>query len=739
MAIVFNEKDKIFKLDTKGSSYIIQIFDEGYLLHLYYGAKIPDMNVSGLAYRGMYASHHPSNSKINEKYGTDQAFSMDVAPMEYPTFGAGDFRASALQIKNFEGNDVTDIRYKSHKIYKGKAELQGLPATYANEDEATTLEILTEDKKTGAQVTLIYTVFENYSAMTRSVKVTNASSKAMDIEKVHSVSVDFPSMDYKFVHLYGEWFEERIEVQRKLEHGTQGIYSKRGGSSHEHNPFAALIGLDATEDFGEAYGFNFVYSGNFTMEVDCDARGCSRFVGGINPETFTWHLEPNETFQTPEMVMVYSNQGLTGMSQTFHRLYRKHLISSKWRDVKRPLLINSWEAAYFDFDDDKLVAFAEEAKKLGIEMLVMDDGWFGKRNNDDSSLGDWYVNENKLKGGLGSLIKRVNDVGLKFGIWYEPEMISPNSDLYRAHPDWCLHIEGRDKSIARNQLVLDMSRQDVVDNIFEQMSSVFSNNKIDYIKWDYNRSLTEVASLLLPCERQKETFHRYILGVYQLMDRFTKAFPDVLFENCASGGGRFDTGMLYYSPQIWTSDDTDATERCTIQFGTSLCYPVSSMGAHVAARPRTSLEARGDVAMMGSFGYELDPRKLSDAEKAIVKDQIAQYHKYYDVIHFGDFYRLIKPTENDYHCAWEYVSEDKKEALAVVYTMRQRRTPFFILKLKGLDADKMYKDEETGEVYSGALLMNAGINLTPKVFANTDHAPGTDGTSVRKYFISVEC
>ncbi|MDO4458517.1 MAG: alpha-galactosidase [Clostridia bacterium] len=734
MPILFNEKEMLFKLDTLSSSYIIQVYDEGYLLHLYYGAKIPDMNVKGLAFKGLHTSHNPGNEIINNRLGNDQEFSMDLAPMEYPTFGAGDFRTSAIQIKNSAGNSVTDIRYKGHRIYDGKPQLEGLPATFAREDEAQTLEIFAEDAVTGAAVTLIYTVFEGYGAMARSVRVTNTSDKAMDLEKVYSCSVDFPGMDYQMVNLYGEWFEEREEVHRNLQHGTQGIYSKRGGSSHEHNPFLALIGLDATEEHGECYGFNFVYSGNFVMEVDVDCRCCSRFTGGINPETFNWHLEPGETFQAPEMVMVYSNEGMTGMSHTFHRLYMKHLIRSRWRDVRRPVLINSWEAAYFDFDDDKLVAFAEEAKDLGIDMLVMDDGWFGKRNNDDSSLGDWYVNTDKLKGGLSSLIERVNALGLKFGIWYEPEMVSPDSDLYRAHPDWCLHVEGREKSIARNQLVLDMSRQDVRDNLFEQIASVFRNNKIDYIKWDFNRSLTEAASMLLPAERQGEVFHRFVLGTYELMDRFTREFPDVLFENCASGGGRFDAGMLYYSPQIWTSDDTDAIERLSIQFGTSLVYPVSTMGAHVADRPRTPLATRGDVALMGTFGYELDPRKLSDEDKELVKKQIEEYHRYYDLIHFGDLYRLIKPVDNAYHCAWQYVNEEKTETLVTVVTMRQRRTPFFILRLRGLDPTKLYKDMDTGEIYSGALLMNAGINLTPLHTGATDHAPSTDGTSLKKYF-----
>lgn len=729
MAIQFLEKEKMFKLDTVNSSYIIEIGEGDYLLHLYYGGLLPDYNVKDLKFRGFFASFSPNSPSVNR-----DDFSADLAPMEYSCNGTGDFRVSALQVRNHDGNCSTDIRYLSHKIYQGKPELKGLPALYAKEDEAETLEILAEDKVTGLNVILLYTVFEQSPSMTRSVRVQNNSQVPLNLERVHSVCIDFPGMDYEMTHLYGQWFKERSVAKRKLQHGLQGIASKRGSSSHNHNPFMALSKEGATETAGEVFGFNLVYSGNFSIEIEVDSRNTARLIGGINPTDFNWLLEPGEEFTAPEMVMVYSDQGMGEMSRIFHKLYMSHLVRGKWRDVKRPILINSWEAAYFDFDDDKLVAFAEEASKLGIEMLVMDDGWFGHRNQDNSSLGDWYVNENKLKGGIGSLIQRVNATGLKFGIWYEPEMISPDSDLFRAHPDWYLHVPGRESSLARQQYVLDMSRSDVRDNIFEQMKAVLANNNIEYLKWDFNRNLTEVGSALLPAERQKEVFHRFVLGTYDLMDRFTKAFPDILFENCSGGGGRFDPGMLYYSPQIWCSDNTDAIERLTIQFGSSLCYPVSTMGAHVAARPRTPLSTRAAVALSGSFGYELDPRKLTEEEKEEVRAQIKEYHTYNNVIQKGDLYRLIDPNENHFHCAWEYVSPDQSEALLTVVTMRLGETPYFVLRLQGLCEDKLYEDVETGEVYSGALLMKAGINLTPRGSGHSDQLKGSDGDSIVKYF-----
>ena len=723
MAITFDASRKIFKLDTVSTSYAFAVHSEGYLLHLYYGAYLPDDNLLSLLDRGMFASFSPDNPNC-----IASGFSPDVQPSEYSTNGTGDYRVSALQIRNHNGDISTDVRYVSHRILAEKPALCGLPSLRDESGDSETLEITTRDSVTGAVVKLYYTVYRDLPVMTRSVVVENDSDDVMELERVYSTCLELQDMDYDMVHLYGKWFKERTVTERALCHGIQSVASKRGSSSHNHNPFVALKKHGATEESGEVYGINLVYSGNFAIDVEVDAYNSTRLIAGINPTDFTWRLEPGESFTAPEAVMVYTDKGIGEMSRIFHRVYMKHLIKSPWRDIERPVLINSWEAAYFDFDDDKLVAFAHEAAKMGVDMLVMDDGWFGHRDLDDSSLGDWYVNEKKLKGGLAKLIERVNAEGLKFGIWYEPEMISPDSDLYRAHPDWCLHVKGRPNSPARQQYVLDMSRQDVRDNMFEQMCAVLKNNKIDYVKWDFNRNITEAGSALLPPERQKEIMHRFVLGTYDLMNRFVQTFPDILFENCSGGGGRFDPGMLYYSPQIWCSDNTDAIERLTIQFGTSMCYPISTFGAHVAARPRTPLSTRANVAMCGTFGYELDPRKLTDEEKAQVKAQIEDYRRWNHLVREGDFYRLISPTENAFRCAWEFVSPDQNEALLTSVVMRMPETMFYVQRLRGLDPEKRYTDTETGEVYSGALLMNAGINLTRAVYQ--------DGESVVKHFVA---
>ncbi|MBO4930576.1 MAG: alpha-galactosidase, partial [Clostridia bacterium] len=520
------------------------------------------------------------------------------------------------------------------------------------------------------------------------------------------------TMDFDIVHLYGRHNAERNMARSPLEHGHTSLSSTRGSSSHFHNPFAALVRHGADENQGEVFGFNLVYSGNFDITADVDYYECTRVNIGINPDGFTWHLEAGEEFQTPEAVLVFSGEGIGEMSRIFHRLYNNNLIRGRWKTEKRPLLINSWEAAYFSFDTDKLVSFAERAKEVGIEMLVMDDGWFGVRNSDNCSLGDWYVNEDKLPGGLGVLIDRVNALGLKFGIWYEPEMISPDSDLFRAHPDWCIHVPGRDCSIARQQYVIDMSRADVRENIYGQMKDVLSNYKIDYVKWDFNRNISEAGSALLGKEHGEEIFHRFVLGTYEVMDRLTRDFPDILLENCSGGGGRFDPAMLYYSPQIWASDNTDAIERIAIQFGTSMCYPASTMGAHVSMSRRTGFETKGNVAMWGTFGYELDPNHLTEKDIEIVKKQVADYHKYYNLTHNGDLYRIVNPWDNSYYAAWELVSPDKSEMLFTLVNMRYYHCNKRIIRFRGLDADKYYTLEENGEVYSGAFLMNAGLNVS---------------------------
>lgn len=726
MAIRFDEAQKIFHLDTATSSYVMEVFEQNYLLHLYYGKRIPDHNLKRLKYKGSFASFSPSNLLVE-----DGGFSPDICMLEFPGENVGDFRLAAAAVRNADGNNATDFRYESHTIYAGKPGLAGLPALYVEDDaEATTLEISMKDAVTGMRAILYYTVFEHLGAMTRSVRLSNESARPVMIEKVYSTCVDFPTHNYDMITLYGRWFKERSEERRAIVHGRQTVSSLRGSSSHHQNPFGAIVSAGADEDQGEAYGFNLVYSSNFSFDIEGDQNGGMRVLMGINPDGFDWLLQPGADFQSPEAVMVYSDQGIGEMSRIFHRLYRKHLIRGKWRDRKRPLLINNWEATGMDFTGEKLLSFARVAKEVGMEMLVMDDGWFGDRFDDRRALGDWVVNEEKLGSSLPEFVQKVNDIGLKFGIWFEPEMISRESALYRAHPEWCLHVPNREKSIARFQYVLDYSRKDVRDYIFDAMRKVLSSANVAYLKWDFNRNLSEVGSAAVPADRQKEIFHRCVLGTYEVMERLNREFPDLLIENCSGGGGRFDPGMLYYSPQIWTSDNTDPIERLTIQFGTSLCYPASTMGAHVSACKRTGYDTKANVALWGSFGYELDPNTFSAEERETVKAQIAEYHKYYDLIHSGDLYRLINPMHNAFRAAWMFVSEDKTEALVTSVVMRRPQETAFYLRLKGLDPDKLYREEESGEVYSGASLMYAGLNLI-----GTDLS---DGSSFKLYFKEVK-
>lgn len=713
MGIVFNEDNKLFHIQSKRTSYILSVLETGHLINLYWGRKINSNKINYVVKKRACGSFLADLDNID-------ALHLEVIAQEYPSYGNPDLRSPAIQVKLANGTTVTDFRYESHEIYRGKKKLEGLPATYAEkEDEVESLEITLKDEVANLRVILSYTVFENYDSITRSCKVINDSNDEVDILRALSANVDFTHSEFDLIQLSGSWARERHIVRTALRSGGQCIESRRGASSHAQNPFIALVSKDATEDKGEVYGFNLIYSGNFLASVEVDMHSNARTQIGINPFDFTWNLESGQSFQTPEVVMVYSPNGLTGMSHIYHDLYRERLCRGAHRDKERPILINNWEATYFDFNNEKIKEIAKESSKLGIELFVLDDGWFGERNNDDCSLGDWFVNEEKLKGGLNSLATDINKMGMQFGLWFEPEMISPNSDLFREHPDWCIHIEGREPALCREQYVLDLSRQEVVDYIYESIKKVLSSANITYVKWDMNRQLTDLGSLALSPEKHGELFHRYMLAVYEMMDRLTTDFPHILLENCSGGGARFDPGMLYYSPQIWCSDDTDAIERLKIQEGTSMVYPLSAMGAHVSDCPNhtvgrtTPFETRGHVALAGTFGYELDVTRIPEKDREMIPSQVKMYHKYNDLIRRGDYYRIENFSENHGFDAWEVVSKDKNEVLVTcVQVLGRPNYHSRRIKLKGLVEDKMYKVEESGEVISGGALMYAGINVS---------------------------
>lgn len=711
--IFYNEKDKAFKLRANNTDYMMKVCEEGYLAHVYYGNKVPDEDLTYL----LRLDESPFTPATNDR---DRASFMDTLPFEYPCFGLGDYRESAFKIMDANGMSTCDLRYVSHKMYEGKPKLEGLPATFATEESGcSTLEITMYDKYADIEVVLIYTAFDKLDVITRSAVITNKSEKPFKITRALSACVDFDTDKMDMITLNGSWARERAVERCRLHHAKQLVDSCKGESSHQNNPFVALCDNNADEDKGEVFGFNFVYSGNFYAQAEVTQHKKTRFLMGINPLDFQWLLEKGESFTCPEVVMVHSDEGIGKMSRTFHDLYRNNLIRGEYKDKRRPILINNWEATYFNFDTDKLIDIAKEASKLGIEMLVMDDGWFGHRDSDNSSLGDWFVYEKKLKGGLKYLVDEVNKLGMKFGIWFEPEMISPDSELYKAHPDWAIQIKGRPLTLCREQYVLDYSRKEVRDHVYGMMKKILDSANIEYIKWDMNRQLTEVGSATLPAERQRELWHRYVLGVYDLMDRLTTDYPHILLENCSGGGARFDPGMLYYSPQIWCSDDTDAIERLKIQHGTSMCYPCSAMGAHVSDCPNhtvgrnTPFKTRGHVAMVGTFGYELDVTRIPQEDRDAIPAQIEEFNKFNKLVRTGDHYRIGNMFEDNTWDAWEFVAKDKSEALfEFVQVLARPNERSRRIKLKGLEPEAYYYEEsEPDKKISGAALMNAGINI----------------------------
>ncbi|WP_314002676.1 alpha-galactosidase [uncultured Paenibacillus sp.] len=709
MTVHYDEKQQTFHLQTNRTSYVIEIAKDGYLTHRYWGERLR-------RYAGAIPLRYMDRAFSPNPVPADRTFSLDTLPQEYPAYGNTDFRTPAYQIQLDNGSTVTDLRYRGHRIVAGKPKLAGLPATYVeNDEEADTLEIELYDELLGLTVTLSYTVFNELDAITRSVRLENRGNRELKLLRAASISVDFADDGYDMVHLAGGWANERNVLRRPLTMGLQAVDSKRGSSSHQHNPFMALVRKGADEDQGEVYGFSLVYSGNFLANVEVDQYRATRVTMGLNPFDFSWLLQPGESFQTPEAVTVYSNEGLGGMSRTYHRLYRTRLARGEFRDKERPVLINNWEATYFDFNADKIESIARKGKELGIELFVLDDGWFGKRDDDNSSLGDWFVHREKLPGGLRDLAERVTGMDMRFGLWVEPEMISVDSDLYRKHPDWCLHVPDRRRSAGRNQLILDYSRDDVCDAIIGMLSEVLSSAPVTYVKWDMNRNMTEIGSALLPPERQRETAHRYMLGLYRVMETLVTAFPHILFESCSGGGGRFDPGILHYMPQTWTSDNTDAVSRLKIQYGTSIVYPASAIGAHVSAVPNhqvhrtTPLEMRGHVAFAGNFGYELDLTAFTEEEDAIVRAQVEYYKEVRPLVQFGDFYRLLSPFEGN-ETAWMFVSEDRSEAFAAYYkVLAEPNAGYRSIRLKGLDPDADYRIDGLDSPVGGDELMRAGL------------------------------
>ena len=727
MAIIVDEKTGLFQLITDNTEYQMKADKYGVLKHLWYGEKTgcdmeylqsyPDVGFSGNIYDA----------------GNDRTYSLDTLPLEYACDGVGDYRITGAAAVHSDGSCALDLRYKSYRISKGKYSIKGLPAVYADENEAETLEIVLKDKYSDIEVTLRYGVLPKLDIITRCASVANNTNEPVILTKAASLCLDIPHGEWEWVHFHGRHAMERLTERMPLCHGIQESSSTRGTSSHHQNPTVLLCSPDCTETSGSCIGAALMYSGSFQTKIQLDQMEQVRLVMGINPELFRWELKPSEVFDTPEVIMSYSSNGMEKLSHNFHKVIREHVCRGKYKLAERPVLINNWEATYFDFNEEKILKIAEQAASLGVDMLVLDDGWFGKRDDDCSGLGDWFVSEEKLNGGLGKLAEKIKSLGMKFGLWFEPEMVSEDSDLYRSHPDWAIKIPSRDPVRSRYQLVLDMINPEVRDYLFGAISDILKNADISYIKWDMNRSICDWYTPCLSAENQGEMPHRYVLGLYELLERLTTAFPDVLFEGCSGGGGRFDAGMLYYCPQIWCSDDTDAFERTKIQYGTSFFYPVSAIGSHVSAVPNhqtgriTPIETRAVTAMAGSFGYELDLNTLSHDEKQEVKEQIVRFKKDGPLIHNGLYYRL-SDSLNDKYAMWGFVSEDKKEVLVhgVIFRTEPNRTQYLV-KLRGLLPDTNYRLAENGEVYKGSALMNGGI-LLPKSWG--------DYASIEMHFIS---
>ncbi len=713
MGIIVHEAAGVFHLCNDRISYLMKRMDNGQMGQLYFGRRIRDRedfpHLLERAHRDMAPCVFPG----------DTTFSLEHLKQEYPAFGTGDMRYPAYEICRENGSRISSFCYRGHRVAGGKPALAGLPAVYAeSEDEASTLEIELEDPVIGGKLTLLYTIFEDVPVIVRSARFENEQETPWELNRAMSISLDLPDCRYEMLDLAGASLRERYADFHRLHLGVQSIHSMRGHSSHQFNPFLALKRENGDENTGEVIGISLVYSGNFLAQAEVDTMGTLRVMAGIHPEGFCWCLGKGEQFQTPEAVLVYSDQGLNGMSQVFHKLYRTRLARGYWRDRERPILVNNWEATYMKFDEQTIYGIAKKAKELGIELFVLDDGWFGKRDDDTSSLGDWTPNREKLPGGIQGIARSVTELGMQFGLWFEPEMVSQRSELYQAHPDWILGSSERRLCMGRHQYVLDFSKDEVVEYIGDRMEDILRSSPISYVKWDMNRSISDLFSVGRGREHQGTVYHRQILGIYRLYDRLTRDFPKILFESCASGGGRFDPGILYYAPQGWLSDDTDGAERVKIQYGTSYVYPISSMGNHVSAVPNhqtfrsVPLAARAACAYFGAFGYELDLNLLTKEEQEQVREQVRFVKEHRKFLHTGIFYRLRSPFEEN-EAAWMVVSEDRKRALVAVFRCRQPvNRGYDRLRLAGLCPEWEYTISDRDYCCFGDELMEIGLILS---------------------------
>lgn len=700
---------KLITLQTKNTTYQMGVNELGFLLHLYYGPRAEGDMSSLITYTDRGFSANPYDA------GDDRTISTDALPLEYPCYGNGDFRSPAFNIRDRQGVFGTDLRFRHFRMKQGKYSIPGLPAVYADEKDAYTAEIVLTDERLMLEVVLCFGVLPGLDVITRSVIVHNKGNKVLFINKVYSACLDFLGGNYELLHFQGRHTMERNLERIPVIHGKQQFGSRRGMSSHQHNPFFILADEETTEDYGSCYGLAFLYSGNFSFEAEKDQYQQTRIQIGLLDEMFDYPLNPEEKFYSPEAALVYTSEGLAALSHIYHELIRKHVCRGKYKNAARPVLINNWEATYLDFDGDKLIDIARKASVLGVDMLVLDDGWFGTRDTDGQGLGDWTVNEKKLGGPLSRIADAVNQLHMKFGLWIEPEMVNEDSELYKQHPDWAFVIPGQRPVRGRNQLVLDFSRKEVVDYIFDSIAKVIDSANIEYIKMDMNRSICDVFTAAEGYQNYGKIMHKYVLGVYDFLERLNRRYPDILIEGCSGGGGRFDMGMLYYTPQIWCSDDTDAIERIRIQHGTSFCYPPGTIGSHVSAVPNhqtgrtVDFKTRGVVAMAGSFGYELDLELLTEQEKQEMKEQIKTYKQDEELIRNGDYYRLHTPGKDTEAAAWMFVDKEKNTALLSIVSLDTHgNEPVNYVRLKGLNPRAMYRCEEDGKMYCGAVLLHSG-------------------------------